>query len=128
MKIFGYEYGLLYSVGAMDELKAQCPEQDLNNLGQLLDTPEGGKTMLCIMSRWHEKAEAMKARLEGREYTEQPLQPELLDFVPVQDFNEFMGEAVAVMYRDRRQTVETETEEPDKNRKKKEDPQTERSS
>lgn len=126
MKIFDHEYGLLYSVGAMDELKAQCPGQDLNNLGQLLDTPEGGKTMLCIMSRWHEKAEAMQAHVEGREYTERPLQPELLDFVPVQDFNEFMGEAVAVMFRDRQPTVETE--EPDKNSKKKEDPQAARSS
>ena len=121
MEVFGHNYGLLYSVGAMDELKAQCPGQDLNNLGQLLETAEGGKTLLCIMSRWHEKAEAMQARLEGSEYTEQPLQPELLDFIPVQDFNELMGEAVAVMYRDRRETVETE--EPQKNGKKKQDPQ-----
>lgn len=121
MKVFGKEYGLLYSVGAMEELKAQCPDRDLKNLGQLLDTPEGGKQLLCIMSRWYEKAEAMQARLEGREYTEQPLQAELLDFVPLQEFNEMMGEAVEVMFRDRQATVETE--EPDKNRKKKEDPE-----
>jgi len=121
MKVNGKEYGLLYCVGAMAELKEQCPDRDLNNLRQLLDTPEGGKQLLCIMSRWHEKAEAMQARLEGREYTEQPLQAELLDFVPVQDFNEMMAEAVDVMFRDRQATVETE--EPDKNRKKKEDPE-----
>ena len=121
MKVNGQEYGLLYSVGAMAELKEQCPDQDLKNLRQLLDTPEGGKQLLCIMSRWHEKAEAFKARLEGREYTEQPLQAELLDFVPVQEFNEMLAEAVDVMFRDRQATVETE--EPDKNRKKKEDPE-----
>lgn len=121
MKVNGKEYGLLYSVGAMAELKEQCPDQDLKNLRQLLDTPEGGKQLLCIMSRWHEKAEAFKARLEGREYTEQPLQAELLDFVPVQEFNEMLAEAVEVMFRDRQATVETE--EPDKNRKKKEDPE-----
>jgi len=121
MKVNGKEYGLLYSVGAMAELKEQCPDQDLKNLRQLLDTPEGGKQLLCIMSRWHEKAEAFKARLEGREYTEQPLQAELLDFVPVQEFNEMLAEAVDVMFRDRQATVETE--EPDKNRKKKEDPE-----
>ena len=121
MKVNGKEYGLLYCVGAMAELKEQCPNQDLKNLRQLLDTPEGGKQLLCIMSRWHEKAEAFKARLEGREYTEQPLQAELLDFVPVQEFNEMLAEAVDVMFRDRQATVETE--EPDKNRKKKEDPE-----
>lgn len=120
MKVFGKEYGLLYSVGAMAELKEQCPDQDLKNLKQLLDTPEGGKQLLCIMSRWHEKAEAMQARIEGREYTEQPLQIEWLDFMPMQEFNEAISEAVDVMFRDRQATVETE--EPDKNRKKKEDP------
>lgn len=121
MKVFDKEYGLLYSVGAMAELKEQCQDKDLKNLKQLLDTPEGGKQLLCIMSRWHEKAAAMQARLEGREYEEKPLQAELLDFVPVQDFNEMLAEAVDVMFRDRQATVETE--EPDKNRKKKEDPE-----
>jgi hypothetical protein len=120
MEIFGHEYGLLYSVGAMEELKEHCPDHDLNKLGRLLDDAQGGKEMLCIMSRWHEKAEAMKARLEGREYQEHPLEMELLDLVPMQDFNEMMGEAVAVMFRDREQTVETE--EPTKNGKKKEAP------
>ena len=120
MKVFGHEYGLIYSVGAMGELKETCPDKDLNKLGELLNTPDGGKKMLCIMSRWFEKAEAMQARLEGREYTEQPLREELLDLIPMQDFNELMNEAVSVMYRDRQATVETE--EPDKNRKKKEDP------
>lgn len=120
MEIFGHEYGLLYSVGAMEELKEHCPDNDLNKLGRLLDDAKGGKEMLCIMSRWHEKAEAMKARLEGREYQEHPLEMELLDLVPMQDFNEMMGEAVAVMFRDREQTVETE--EPTKNGKKKEAP------
>ena len=125
MEIFGHEYGLLYSVGAMEELREHCPDHDLNKLGRLLDDAQGGKEMLCIMSRWHEKAEAMKARLEGREYQEHPLEMELLDLVPMQDFNEMMGEAVAVMFRDREQTVETE--EPTKNGKKKEAP-TEKSS
>lgn len=120
MEIFGHAYGLLYSVGAMEELKEHCPDHDLNKLGRLLDDAQGGKEMLCIMSRWHEKAEAMKARLEGREYQEHPLEMELLDLVPMQDFNEMMGEAVAVMFRDREQTVETE--EPTKNGKKKEAP------
>lgn len=120
MEIFGHKYGLLYSVGAMEELKENCPDHDLNKLGRLLDDAKGGKEMLCIMSRWHEKAEAMKARLEGREYQEHPLEMELLDLVPMQDFNEMMGEAVAVMFRDREQTVETE--EPTKNGKKKEAP------
>ena len=120
MKIFGHEYGLLYSVGAMEELREHCPDHDLNKLGRLLDEARGGKEMLCILSRWHEKAEAMNARLEGREYQEHPLEMELLDLVPMQDFNEMMGEAVAVMFRDREQTVETE--EPTKNGKKKEAP------
>ena len=105
----------------MAELKEQCPDKDLKNLPQLLDTPEGGKQLLCIMSRWHEKAEAMQARLEGREYEEKQLQAELLDFVPVQEFNEMLAEAVDVMFCDRQATIETE--EPDKNRKKKEDPE-----
>ena len=65
MEIFGHEYGLLYSVGAMEELKEHCPDHDLNKLGRLLDDAKGGKEMLCILSRWHEKAEAMKARLGG---------------------------------------------------------------
>lgn len=121
MKVFGKEYGLLYSVGAMAELKEQCPDQDLKNLKQILDTPEGGKQLLCIMSRWHEKAEAFTAKLEGREYSEQPLQIEWLDFMPMQEFNEAISEAVDVMFRDRQATVETE--EPDKNRKKKENPE-----
>lgn len=125
MEIFGHEYGLLYSVGAMEELREHCPDHELNKLGRLLDDAQGGKQLLCIMSRWHEKAEAMKARLEGREYQEHPLEMELLDLVPMQDFNEMMGEAVAVMFRDREQTVETE--EPTKNGKKKEAP-TEKSS
>ena len=63
MEIFGHEYGLLYSVGAMEELREHCPDHDLNKLGRLLDDAQGGKEMLCIMSRWHEKAEAMKAKI-----------------------------------------------------------------
>lgn len=122
MKVNGKEYGLLYCVGAMAELKEQCQDKDLKNLKQLLDTPEGGKQLLCIMSRWYEKAEAMQARLEGREYEEKQLQAELLDFVPVQEFNEMLAEAVDVMFRDRQATVETE-ESGGKNRKKKEDPE-----
>ncbi len=120
MEIFGHDYGLLYSVGAMEELKERCPDHDLNKLGLLLDDAKGGKEMLCILSKWHEKAEAMKARMEGREYQEHPLEMELLDLVNMQDFNELMGQAVAVMFRDREQTVETE--EPTKNGKKKEAP------
>lgn len=120
MEIFGHDYGLLYSVGAMEELKERCPDHDLNKLGSLLDDAKGGKEMLCILSKWHEKAEAMKARMEGREYQEHPLEMELLDLVNMQDFNELMGQAVAVMFRDRKQTVETE--EPTKNGKKKEAP------
>lgn len=118
MEIFGHDYGLLYSVGAMEELKERCPDHDLNKLGRLLDDAKGGKEMLCILSKWHEKAESMKARMEGREYQEHPLEMELLDLVNMQDFNELMGQAVAVMFRDRQQTVETE--EPTKNGKKKE--------
>lgn len=124
MEIFGHEYGLLYSVGAMEDVKQICPEKDLNRLGEV-PRLEGGKKLILILSKWHEKAEALMANMEGREYAQQPITEELLSYVPVDQMPDLINEALRVMGAHKTPTVETA--EP-KSGKKKEDQPAQKSS
>ena len=119
MEIFGREYGLLYSVGAMEDVRKICPDQDLNRLGEV-PRLEGGMKLIIILSKWHEKAEALMANMEGREYVQQPITEELLSYVPVDKLPELISEALHVMGAQKAPSVETE--EPKNGKKKEERP------
>lgn len=119
MEIFGHEYGLLYSVGAMEDVRKICPDQDLNRLGEV-PRLEGGMKLIIILSKWHEKAEAFMANMEGREYVQQPITEELLSYVPVDKLPELISEALHVMGAQKAPSVETE--EPKNGKKKEERP------
>lgn len=111
MEIRGREYGFLFSVGAEQELARICPGEDLRRVREIL----AGRTaeaignqmeMLCILSRWFEKAKA----LENPSHEPQPLTPEILQLLPTKDFSALQQEAAQCMLRDQGQTVEAEPE------------------
>lgn len=111
MKIFGREYGLRYTVGAEEEIRKLCPGEDLKKLREVLSGIDGAAETACIMSRWHEKAMAMEARMEGREYTEQPLTREVAELIDMRDFPAIMDEIMAAMMQDKAKTVEIDDDQ-----------------
>lgn len=119
MKIFGREYGMLYSVGAQQEIAELCPERDIKRLGEymrgkLSDAVEKQARIPIILSNWHEKAEAMKAAAEGREYVQQPLAWETVTMLGQEEFGALMGEAFAAMGAGQRRSVESDVPESEK--------------
>lgn len=113
MEIFGHEYGFLYSVGAQQEISDLCPEQDLTKLASLLDGTIKAKTavymdLICILSKWYEKAAFAKALAEGREYAEKPLTRDLLMIMDQEQFAAVQLAAFQTLKKDKAQTVETE--------------------
>lgn len=109
MEIFGREYGFLHSVGAEQEIARLCPEGDLRNLRALLggsgdEAIESAKELLCILSRWFEKAKAFSE--PG--YEPKPLTKELLDLLTPLQFLALQAEAMRRFREDEKQTVEAE--------------------
>lgn len=114
---------MLYSVGAQQEIAALCPDRDLSRLGELMSgkavtATETGAKIPLILSDWFERAEALRAASEGRDYTMAPLSWELIEMLSVEQFNRLIAEALQAMARDSGRLVEAE---PDG--KKKEAPQ-----
>lgn len=102
MKIFGREYGFAYTIGAYDEIKKlseDCP--DLPKL-------EINTRVAIILSKWHERAESLRAAAEGREYTPAPLERETIDMLTFAEVGQLVAECDAAMERDLGRTVETE--------------------
>ena len=109
-QLFGREYGFLYSVGAEQEIARLCPGEDLKRMREILagttaETIGAGVEMLCILSRWHEKARALE---EGAGYEPKPLTSEELLLLPKVRFKELQGEALQAVLRDNGRTVEAE--------------------
>lgn len=106
------EYGFLFSVGAEQELARLCPDGDLRRIKEILDRQDADSIglnveMLCILSRWHEKARALES---GDAEDSRPLTEDELLLLPLAAFKELQAEALAAMLRDSRQTVEAEAE------------------
>ena len=109
-QLFGKEYGFLYSVGAEQEIARLCPGEDLKRIREILagstaETIEKRVQILCILSRWHEKARALE---EGERYEPKPLTREELLLLPNVRFQELHSEALQAMLRDNGRTVEAE--------------------
>lgn len=111
MEIRGKTYDFLLSVGAEQEIARLCRDGELKNLKELLtagnaEAIESNKEVLCILSRWAEKARAFFEP----DYEPQPLSKELLDLLPIAQYRLLQAEAMQAMARDQRQTVEAEPE------------------
>lgn len=107
MKIFGHEYGLLYTVGAQEEIAAL---KDLKNL----DTSKIAGRIPVILSDWNEKAESLRAKQEGREYEPHPLTWETVRHLTPAEFDELLLECDRVRKRDTTRTVEADSAETEK--------------
>lgn len=114
MEIYGHEYGMLYTVGAQQELAALCPDGDLARLKEVTQgkisevTPEAAKIPM-ILSDWHERAKSLEAAAEGSSYTPAPLSWDVIQMLTVQEFGELMGEAFLCMARDMGRMVEADS-------------------
>lgn len=109
MQINGTEYGLLYSVGAEEEIARLCPDGDLRRIGEAVkgSTAEAVATntqLVCILSKWHEKA----LHFAEPTHEENPLTPELVALLPVAVFAALQREAFQTILADGRPTVEAE--------------------
>ena len=108
--LFSRPYGFLYSVGAEQEIARLCPGEDLKRMREILagttaETIEKGVEILCILSRWHEKARAFE---EGDHYEPNPLTSEELQLLPKLRFQQLQSEALQAILRDSGRTVEAE--------------------
>lgn len=108
--ILNRPYGFLLSVGAEQELARLCPGEDLHRLREILtgrsaEAIGSSAEMLCILSRWHEKAQAME---QGPGYEQRPLTTEELLLLPQWKFRALQAEALSAMLRDQGRTVEAE--------------------
>lgn len=108
------EPGFLFCVGAEQELARLCPGGDLRRLREMLsgrtaDSISAAIELLCILSRWHEKAQARE--IPG--YEPDPLTREELELIPDAQFQRLQAAALAAMVRDQQQTVEAEGEKKD---------------
>lgn len=116
MKIFGHEYGMLYSVGAQQEIAALCPGKDIAKLPEALratETESGAERtarLPLILSKWHERAESAAAKAEGREYAEKPLTWEQIELLDQDQFVELIAEAFTAMANGRQRSVEADAE------------------
>lgn len=108
--LFSRPYGFLLSVGAEQELARLCPGENLRGLREILtgrsaDAIGSSVEMLCILSRWYEKAQAME---QGSGYEPRPLTAEELLLLPQWKFEALQSEALSAMLRDQGRTVEAE--------------------
>ena len=116
MKLFGREYGMLYSVGAQQEIAELCPENDLTKLsealgGKAFERTEKAARIPMILSSWHERAESVMAKEEGREYKPSPITWDLIALLSVEEFSALLTEAFKVMARDSGRSVEADAGE-----------------
>ena len=115
MNIYGHEYGMLYTVGAQQELAELCPDGDLSRLKEVMRgktserTPEAAKIPM-ILSDWHERAKSLQAAAGGGSYTPAPLSWDVIQMLTVQEFGVLMTEAFLCMARDMGRTVEADGE------------------
>ncbi len=103
------KYGFLFCVGAEQELARLCPGNDLSRMGETLtrkdaDAIELSVELICILSRWYEKARAFETGEEER----RPLTRDELLLLPLPAFKRLQDEALAAMLRDAKQSVEVD--------------------
>ena len=111
VETIGRPYGFLFSVGAEQEIARLCPNEDLTQLRGVLTGKSAAALstrvdMLCVLSKWHEKA---KAREAGGDYEETPLTREELLLLTTAEYEQLLAEALSAMVRDQGRTVEAET-------------------
>ncbi len=111
-KAIDRDYGFLFSVGAEQEVAARCPGGEISRLRDMIGAGGSAKIdftvdLICILSRWHEKARAFEL---GTGYEERPLTREEILLLPLPAFKALQTEALAAMLRDQQQTVEAEPE------------------
>lgn len=109
MKIYGRNYGFLFSVGAEQELAGLCPNGELRRLQDVMkgnnqEAIAAAAEVLCVLSRWHEKAQAYF----NPDYEQHPLTRELLDLLPLETFQQLQNEALGSFRRDGAPSVEAE--------------------
>ena len=66
-----------------------------------------GVELICILSKWHEKARALEL---GAGCEQRPLTKDEILLLPLPAFKQLQAEALAAMARDGQQTVEAEPE------------------
>ena len=106
------EYGFLFCVGAEQELARLCPGGDLTRMkehfaGNNAAAIDFGVELICILSKWHEKARALEL---GAGCEQRPLTKDEILLLPLPAFKQLQAEALAAMARDGQQTVEAEPE------------------
>lgn len=112
--IRGRSFGLLCSIGAMDEISEKLvPDHDWGHLDSIFGDNSTENTKLyvqlaLILSRWHEASE----KYFDPAYEEHPLTPELISYIP--DVQMLVTAVVGTLGGDRTGTIDTE-EIPTKN-------------
>lgn len=106
------EYGFLFCVGAEQELARLCPGGDITRMkeffaGNNAAAIDFGVELICILSRWYEKARALEP---GAGCEQRPLTKDEILLLPLPAFKQLQAEALTAMARDGQQTVEAEPE------------------
>lgn len=111
MKAFGNDYPLALTVGALQEITAACPDEDITRMGELINGKTNGAidlfiTMIAALSRGAEQQRKFQAQAEGGSYTPNPITAEMLRALPDDEFKAAEIEAFRVWRKDQIPTVE----------------------
>ena len=122
MNIRGREYGMLLTVKARGELRALCPGEDINNLGEYLSGPEELEhttKIILLLSQGYEDYRAYWDAQEGKTYDPHPLTEELIEHLSMEEHMELQRAAMDALTKGFGITVETEEPKEGKGKKAK---------
>ena len=112
MELFGHEYKLRFSVGAVEEIGALCPEGKIENIEKLMDveTKDGLKficKMAVIMSKYGRICQAWAQNLTLDEFdaTTPRLTEEMVMSLDIGELQGLMNEVFETLHNDAKQTV-----------------------
>ena len=107
MKIFGEEYGFMFTVGASAAIADLCPDGDLTRMSEVLEgrfsqTVNFTAAFIEAMAKGFDDAK----RFSGEEVTHKPLTAEMVKSLPRDVFKDVQAAALAAFQGDTKTTVE----------------------
>lgn len=120
MKIAGKDYQMLLTVKARKAIRALCPGEDIEKIGEFLDGPEELEhvtDVILILSRGYEEYKAYWDAQQGTTYEPFPLTEEMIENLSMEEHMELQREAIVALKRGF--GISVETEEPKEGKGKK---------
>lgn len=113
---------MLLTVKARRALRALCPDENMEKLGDWLDGPDGVEhitEVILLLSRGYEEYTAYWSAQEGKAYEPQPLTEELIENLSMEQHMDLQREALVALKKGFGMSIETEEPKGEKGKKDK---------